>query len=230
MIEAKKCKGHGKAKGFDACGTLTRVDRLRYGLCGDCYIKWLLNTPEGKEKIQKSKITAKKKVEQSKKKETRRKKQEVTDYSKKLQSKVNEIARLIDKGLPCLARECFPQQMHGGHIFSRGAFPSMRYNLHNVHRQSAQSNHFGNDDGLLREKLSYEYGFDYFDWLGSLRRTPALKFTNKEYCDLYRNACRLVNDLKRKGLQYTKQERIELRNLYNKKLNIYSIEFCNYKK
>ena len=45
MIEAKKCKGHGKAKGFDACGTLTRVDRLRYGLCGDCYIKWLLNTP-----------------------------------------------------------------------------------------------------------------------------------------------------------------------------------------
>ena len=33
-------------------------------------------------------------------------------------------------------------QMHAGHVYSRGSNPMLRFNLHNIHRQSAQSNHF----------------------------------------------------------------------------------------
>lgn len=52
--KAKKCKGINKAKQFKGCEVMT-VKRI-YGLCDSCYKKWLLSTPEGKEKLKSLKI------------------------------------------------------------------------------------------------------------------------------------------------------------------------------
>ncbi len=83
----------------------------------------------------------------------------------KLQTEINAIVRIIDKGLPCLARNIHANQIHAGHIYSRGGTPCLRYNLHNIHRQCAQSNHFQSDDLKLRQGLINEYGRDYMDYL-----------------------------------------------------------------
>ncbi len=159
--------------------------------------------------------------------ETRKKKTEL-DAKKLLQFKVQEIARLIDKGQPCLAHRNTPKQVHGGHVFSRGSNSSMAFNIHNIHRQSAQSNHFQADDTLMKEGLAREYGQEYFNFVSELRRTPRLTYNSIEYVEFLEKARAFANDLKKKKLVYDLQDRIKLRNIANLTLGIYSKEFCVY--
>jgi hypothetical protein len=156
-------------------------------------------------------------------------KREIIDYKKKLQEKVQQIARLIDHDLPCLAR-VIHGQMHGGHIFSKGSSPNMRFNLHNIHRQSAQSNHWQNDDALLREGLKNEYGEDYFEFIVSLRKTPKSNLSNKDYQEAYKIACKIAVSLRNNAssFPYSKKERLELRNDINKSLGIYPDAYSIY--
>jgi len=221
----KKCKGSGLAK-ESGCGTLTTEQR-RYGLCHKCYIDWLLNSENGKSKLERSKIKAKKIVDKEERNKRKFEKETITDYKVKLQDKINEIVRLIDYGLPCLAKGIHAKQMHADHVFSRGSNLTIRYNLHNIHRQSAQSNHFQNEDGLLREGLQNEYGKNYYNFISELRRTPSLNYANHEYNTLYRNACKIALKMRREGKVYnTVKERIEARDQINLKLNIYRFEYC----
>jgi hypothetical protein len=62
------------------------------------------------------------------KKDFLKEKRAMINYKVKLQNKVQEIARLIDHHLPCLARGKFGQ-MHGGHIYSKGSSPNCKFNL-----------------------------------------------------------------------------------------------------
>jgi hypothetical protein len=158
------------------------------------------------------------------KKKIKELKDDLIDYTEKLQKKVNLIARLIDKGLPCLARKNFGQ-MHGGHIYAVGGNKYMRFNLHNIHRQNAQSNHFQNEDGLLKEGLQNEYGMEYFNFISELRRMPPLKLTNKQKQVLADKASKIALKLEKVNKEYSLKERIELRNQINIELGIYSEEF-----
>lgn len=172
---------------------------------------------------------SKQETEKSFRRAIREERKQIINYKAKLQTKVQELARLIDHDLPCLAR-VIRGQMHGGHIFSKGSSPNMRFNLHNIHRQSAQSNHWQNDDALLREGLKNEYGQEYLDFIISLRQTPPVKLNNKDYENLYSIACKIANSLKRNipDKPYTKSERIELRNDINKSLGIYPEDFLTF--
>jgi hypothetical protein len=160
------------------------------------------------------------------KKDFLKEKRAIINYKVKLQNKVQEIARLIDHHLPCLARGKFGQ-MHGGHIYSKGSSPNCKFNLHNIHRQSAQSNHWQNDDYLLREGLKKEYGDEYFEFILSLRNTAVVKYSNKEYEDFYKMACKIATSLRNNinDEPYSLIERIELRNDINKTLGIYDNRF-----
>lgn len=225
MITKKKIckKGTGKASGFVGCGKEKYIHR--YGLCKDCFFDWLYGTESGKEYLNSTRIKAHNKVEKETEKENARIKREqrekIIDYKKKLQDEIQKIARLIDLGQPCLARGIHPNQMHGGHVFSKGSHSNMRFNLHNIHRQSAQSNHFQNEDGLLREGLIKEYGMEYFDYLNSLRSTPTLHYSNEEYKSFYRKACKITRRLMREGHTFDKVGRLEMRNKINAELGIY---------
>lgn len=223
----KKCKGTLKAKGL-GCGK--DVEKRTYGLCDECKKDWMLNTESGQEYFSKFLIRHKKNYEKEQRAKNRKAKETIIDYKKKLQDKINKIARQIDNGLPCLAKGIYPKQMHGGHVYSRGSHQSMRFNLHNIHRQSAQSNHFQNEDGLFREGLVKEYGQDYFDFLTSLREIPSLKYNNQEYHEFYKIACEVSNMLKKKNLVYGKEDRIKLRNDINNVLGIYDQKYCEYAK
>lgn len=171
--------------------------------------------------------TAKKEKEKRIKEVDRWIQEKVTiDWSKKLQVKINLIIRLIDKGLPCLARGTYAKQIHAGHVYARGGNQTIRYNLHNIHRQSAQSNHYQNDDGLLREGIIKEYGQEYMDFISELRQCKALNFSNEEYKELTKKASKIASKLKKANNIYTRKERLELRNEINFELGIYEDIFC----
>lgn len=226
MRTHKKCKGTGKAKDFNSCGDNVLAQTRKYGLCRDCFKEWALSTDEGNKYIEKVAIKAKKQVEKEQKQKRKKELEKFIDYKLKIQTVVNEISRLIDIGLPCLALGYHANQIHGGHIFSRGAESNMRWNLHNIHRQSAKSNHSGNDDGLLREKLQLEYGVEYYEFLKWCRQTPQIKFTQPELKELYRRACKIRNRYKRAGKRFSRDERISERNKVNLELGIYPRKFC----
>lgn len=144
-----------------------------------------------------------------------------TDWREKLQVKLQEIARLIDYGQPCLAKGNKPKQTHGGHIWSKGAHSNIALNLHNIHRQSAQSNHFQSDDRLMHQGVIREYGQEYYDKLQSLLGFKMPKFTNDDWLEMYRIACSISNDLKRNLRVNDTAARIELRSRFNKMIGIY---------
>jgi len=223
MIQEKICKGVGITSGY-GCGKMVNVCNRKYGLgkmC--CYPSWLLESENGKIKMQKAILKASKpKFDKVKAKEN------TTDWNKKLQSKINEIVRLIDKDQPCLAKGIHAKQMHAGHVFSRGSNPMLRFNLHNIHRQSAQSNHFQNEDGLFREGIVKEYGYTYFNFISELRKIKDLKITTDEYIEYYRNASRICLYLKKENKIYDIYMRFHLRNSINLSLGIYSYSNCTF--
>ena len=150
-----------------------------------------------------------------------------TNWKAKLQTEINTIVRCIDKGLFCLARNK-GGQIHAGHVYARGGNTTIRYNLHNIHRQNAQSNHFQNDDGLLREGLVKEYGQEYMDFIGDLRRTPKLEYKDFEYKGFYIRAHDIAMRLTKLNLEYSLKNRISLRNKINEELEIYDQEYCQF--
>lgn len=241
MKTEKICKGLGRARG-NGCLKMVPVNIgnkpnriLGLGQLCKCYQTWLATSDEGKKILDKAIYSGKRKVSiqnnKSKKEAKAKKNQEKSlsnDWSKKLQTEVNSIVRTIDKGLTCLARNQ-RGQIHAGHVYARGGNSTIKYNLHNIHRQSAQSNHHQNDDGKLREGVVNEYGSDYMEFISNLRRTPMLNFSNAEYRVLTTKARKILKSLKEEDRIYSLSERIEMRNRINIELKIYDKEYCVFK-
>lgn len=224
-VNKKTCKGNYKTKEW-ACGDTTYI--YRFGLCKDCYRVWLFSSEDGKKEIEKARIKGKIKLTKEKKQAHKELKDSIKDWGSELQKVVNHIVRIIDKGLPCLANERMAKQFHAGHIISIGANKTIKFNLHNIHRQSAQSNHFQNEDGLLREGLKNEYGIDYFDFVMGLNATPVIKLSNDVLHEKQKVALKIRRALLKANKTYNLAERIELRNTINLELGIYDKEFCTF--
>jgi len=187
--------------------------------------KWIEETEQGQKYLSKTIKQAQKKVEKEKKAKKEKVKKELTDWKEKLKEKIQLIARLIDNGQPCLARSHMAKQMHGGHVFSVGSSFGFSLNLHNVHRQSAQSNHFQNEDGKFRDGLKNEYGEKYLSFL-QRRASIKLHKSNAEYAEKYPLALDIVKRLKAENKVYSLEERISLRNSINLELGIYEEKDC----
>lgn len=155
-------------------------------------------------------------------------KDKITKWDVKLQFKMQEIARIIDYGQLCLAKNKPAKQYHGGHIFSRGSNGNMKFNLHGIFAQSAQSNHFNADDVLMREGIVREFGQDYLDFITGLKATPIIKYSNEDYMKFYQHACKIANRLKKEPFVRTQNQRIEERNNVMSELSIYPPEFNIY--
>jgi hypothetical protein len=238
MIDPKEkpCLGTGIAKGF-GCGHKTK--HRVYGLgkmCG-CYSNWLLNSEQGKIKLEKSIISAKSKVKkENKQKEVAEKANlKVAILSpdkyraKYLQPILNEISRLIDFGQSCIATGNFGK-MNGGHYISVGANRTTALNLHNIHIQSFESNHHRSGDQIkYRMGLIERYGNDYFDYIETLQRHRPLHLSTSDMIEIASRASKIRLELKRNPEQKTPHERIKLRNEINLELGIYDANFCEYK-
>ena len=226
MIKPKEkpCKGLGIARGY-GCGKLTmhRINGLGK-MC--CYSNFLLNSEPGKIKLEKSIIKAKSIVKSEQKAKNKKKREELNPksyYEALLQKEVNLIVRLIDKGWGCIATGSLTGQMAGGHYLSVGSNPTTRYHLENIWNQSSQSNMWKSGDTLrYQDGIINLYGKEYLERLNSLKSIPPIKLsidTIKEKISISRG---IVKWLKLQDRQFTKEERIELRQRFNADLGIYT--------
>ena len=226
-MKAKKCIGtHSDTKG-SGCGAYAY--QRTFGLCIQCLRTWAVTTEAGKIWLKKQTAYKIKSNQKEERKELAKERSLHINWSSKLQDEINAIVRSIDKGLTCLARRQ-GGQIHAGHVFARGGNSTIKFNLHNIHRQCAQSNKWQNDDGLLREGLILEYGNEYMDFISSLRQTPALEFNNSEYRTLTTKARKIVKRLVDEDRIYSLNERIEMRNRINIELKIYDYRYCQFNK
>lgn len=232
-MEAKKkeCKGNYRSNHFDGCGEM--VYRFKYGLCQDCFRKWVLSTPEGGKHLHKQIIPqAKKEVTSKRKKETQAKKINLLSkdgYRKKyLQPVINEIARIIDNGQPCIANEN-QKVTDGGHFISTGSNRQTALNLHNIHGQSRNSNSFqGGEDLKYYKGLIKRYGQEYADFCDSLRQSKA-KHTKQDYIEAFKRAKAFRLAISKKNAIYDNQHRIELRNQGNQFIGLYELKYSQFK-
>ena len=229
----KKCKGQNRANGFKGCGKETYY--RTYGLCNSCLSDWY-DSDVGKVYMKKLTLNAKSKVKiKSRRKEKQQTAKAKLDImspdqyrSKYLQPKINEIARLIDFGHPCIATGNYGK-MNGGHYVSVGANRTICLNLHNIFIQSFESNHWKSGDSLkYQQGLIETFGFEYFSFVQSLAKHKLIKLTKDEMILKRSEAVKIIKELKSTEIIRTSTERIELRNEINLRLNIYDTDFCEY--
>jgi len=221
-IKAKPCKGNYITNNYSGCGEL-QLERV-YGLgksCG-CYFKWLSSDEqEAKDKRERLAIKATNEVRKEQANKDKEIKKNLTNWKLKLQVRVQEIARLIDCGLPCICNPNYKGQIHGGHIYTKGGHAEIRFNLHNIHRQGAQSNKWNSDEALMRDKIAEEYGQEYLDMIKSLVGSPVPNLNNMEYMEAYKKACKIANSLKKNQRVRNVKERISMREEVNRIIGIY---------
>jgi len=171
---------------------------------------------------ERSKITERKKWAMEKK-EIKEKIKTASDYRKELQTVINSIVRLIDKGCGCICTGAKTGKQNAGHYLPVGAFPAVRFNLHNVHLQSEHSNTYKHGDihnyqfGIIKT-----YGEDYLELMNSLKKYPPLNLSKFELKEKIKICREIEKDLKKEDKEYSAEERMELRELLNKKINIYN--------
>ena len=86
-----------------------------------------------------------------------------------LQAIVNKCVRLRDTNLGCVSCDKntnWDGQWHAGHYYSRGHSSSLRFNLHNIHKQcSVCNNYLSGNIGEYTSELINRIGQDKFDYL-----------------------------------------------------------------
>ncbi len=198
-VKEKPCKGTGIAKGY-GCGTL-RLLRT-YGLGRSCcYITWLLNSKEGKEKIAKAETKAtftRKSLEKAVKKDKETK--GIASALTLTKQIVHEMVRLRDKGKPCISCGCqWNNEFQAGHCYPT-RYRSIRFKFLNINGQCVGCNigKDGNETQYLLN-LPLRIGQDNFKELQRLAKEDA-KFnkhwTKEELSEIRKEAKKIIKSLK----------------------------------
>ncbi|HET8736217.1 MAG TPA: recombination protein NinG, partial [Pricia sp.] len=129
----------------------------------------------------------------------------------------------------CIATGNFGK-MNGGHYLSVGANRTTAYNLHNIFIQSFESNTFrGGDDKNYQYGLKEIFGRNYFDFVHSLRRCPALHLTKDDLREVKKNAKIVLKRLKENRKIRHPEERVRERNRANKVIGIYPDDYGTFR-
>jgi hypothetical protein len=116
--------------------------------------------------------------------------------------------------------------MNGGHFIAVGANDTIRFNLHNIHMQSEHSNTFrGGDNMRYSDGIEQIYGLDYLERMRALKQTKEIKLSLSDYKPIVNIAKQIVKELKDNPEVRTPLERIELREICNKRIGIYNSLF-----
>jgi len=161
------------------------------------------------------------------KKDLREAAKTISTYRKELQIIVNKIVREIDAGFNCISsNRAYKTNDQAGHYYSVGAYPSLRFNLHNIYSQSVADNLYksGNQIGYTKG-LIREFGEE---WIKIVTQLPEeyreIKLDKEDIKQCILNAkdfLKIVQEYKKENELMT-SHRIYLRNLGNKTIGIYA--------
>lgn len=146
------------------------------------------------------------------------------EFKKDLETQINTIIRLIDKGLNCIS--CNSKGNSAGHFHSVNSNGSLRYNLHNLHLQEYSCN--GEKGGNIikyGQGLINIYGKEYKEYVeyDLVRLYPTIKLTIEELKEAIGKAKNVVKILKTEDKEYNPEERLQRRTFFNKIIGIYNI-------
>lgn len=166
----KPCKGTGLAAGY-GCGKPTEYRTYGLGrMCG-CYPDWLLNSENGKIKMQKAMLKATKpRRDLERASEERKARQKLSYLLQNTITTFHTYVKLRDKGKPCIACGVpHKANFHASHYFSAGKYSSLRFHEDNVHAGCQKCNLFleGNIDEYT-QRLPQRIGKQHFDKLNEL--------------------------------------------------------------
>lgn len=141
-VKQKPCKGTGKAKTFQGCQE--SVFKRTYGLCPSCYAKWLLNTPEGREKVQKMTLKATKpRRELEKATKERKQGSKLANLKIAVRKVCHDYIKLRDKGKPCVSCQApWKPDFQAGHWKKAELYSLLKYDERNIHGQCPRCNLF----------------------------------------------------------------------------------------
>jgi hypothetical protein len=176
---------------------------------------------------EKNKAKNEKKEKTKIKKELREAAKTISSYRKELQIIVNKIVREIDAGFNCISSgRSYKTNDQAGHYYSVGAYPNLRFNLHNIYSQSVADNLYksGNPIGFT-QGLIREFGEGWISIVTKLPeeyRTIKLDIEDIKQCILNaKDFLKIVQEYKKENELKT-SHRIYLRNLGNKTIGIYN--------
>jgi len=199
-VKSKICKGNGLAKGY-GCGDLT-MHRV-YGLCKmKCYPNWLLNSENGKIKLNKSLIQGSKKA----KREQRVKDKKVLDSFKSIRRLINDARtpfqkwiRLRDINKACVSCGSTTSEIwDAGHYKKAEVYTGLIFNENNVHKQCRKCNSFldGNEANYrvgLEKRIGYKALQEIEEKADSLRQHI---FERQELIDIKKHYQQLLKEIR----------------------------------
>ena len=149
----------------------------------------------------------------------------LSEMKKVLQVQVNKIVRLIDYKCACISSgRDWKETDECGHFLSRGANPALQFNLFNMYSQSVSDNqHLSGNLIHYSERLHLLGLYDLF--MEQRLKYPSLHITKEEIKEVLPIAKSIILELQKLNQEeFTPrsiEKRIELRQKYQKQLNIY---------
>ena len=118
-------------------------------------------------------------------------------------------------------------QWDAGHYKSRGAYPALAFNLHNIFKQSGHCNFYSEGNkAAYRKGIIKMYGKDYQEYVQKLHLIyPKSQITAEMLPGLLKEARKIERELKKADEIYPPAIRIRLREEYNKRLGVYLTPF-----
>lgn len=172
--------------------------------------------------------------EKKKEKEWNKRKSEIkedlktlSDYKKDLETEINHIVRLIDKGHECISSGLINYQVNAGHLYSVGSYPALRFNLLNIYAQSVHDNlHKGGNGVRYKERIKEVFGNEVSEEIEELKiKYPELKLTIPELKEKIKIAKEMVKSFKKivenYDIPFSNENRIIIRRKLNNELGIY---------
>ena len=95
------------------------------------------------------------------------------DYIRELQTLVNKFIRKRDEHQPCISCDTRQSKWDAGHFYSTKAYPNLRFNEDNIHKQCVTCNQ--HKHGNIHEysvRLRERIGESRYQALGAIRSTP----------------------------------------------------------
>lgn len=173
------------------------------------------------------KAKAEKKEKVKIRKELRESSKTISNYRKDLQIIINKIVRTIDEGHCCISSgRNYKSNDQAGHYYSVGAYPHLRFNLHNIYSQSVADNLYksGNPIGFT-QGLIRDFGEDWIKLVTKLpqeyRELKLDKNDLKEAIIQAKEFLKIVQESKGDS-KFMPSQRIYLRYIGNLSIGIYN--------
>jgi hypothetical protein len=127
-------------------------------------------------KLREKKELEKKRFQSKDLKERKEKLKTKQNYEQDLQRLVNKYVKMRDFGQPCISCRKIIKKVDAGHFFSVGQYPSVRFELDNIHAQCVNCNQFkGGNIHEYKKNLVYKIGKERLEKLEILANKKSLR-------------------------------------------------------